>query len=163
MAVDFLLHLPARSDYKRAVGSDKPSGRSSGVEHNLAKVGVVSSNLIARSSFPYDRSAFRLGFPGPFCCLAAGNHAGSMSPPAHISVACSAIAPVLLQHFDLVSIGVLHEEKASQQRALALKGDDIARRQSVSLERACSASRSSTAPPDDHSRRPDRKVPSVLY
>ena len=26
-------------------------GRSSGVEHNLAKVGVVSSNLIARSSF----------------------------------------------------------------------------------------------------------------
>ena len=33
--------------------SDKPtvSGRSSGVEHNLAKVRVVSSNLIARSSF----------------------------------------------------------------------------------------------------------------
>jgi hypothetical protein len=29
-----------------------PSGRSSGVEHNLAKVGVVSSNLIARSIFP---------------------------------------------------------------------------------------------------------------
>ena len=27
------------------------SGRSSGVEHNLAKVGVVSSNLIARSKF----------------------------------------------------------------------------------------------------------------
>jgi hypothetical protein len=26
-------------------------GRSSGVEHNLAKVGVVSSNLIARSKF----------------------------------------------------------------------------------------------------------------
>src|SRR5262245_54727483 len=26
-------------------------GRSSGVEHNLAKVGVVSSNLIARSMF----------------------------------------------------------------------------------------------------------------
>ena len=26
-------------------------GRSSGVEHNLAKVGVVSSNLIARSNF----------------------------------------------------------------------------------------------------------------
>lgn len=29
-------------------------GRSSGVEHNLAKVGVVGSNPIARSSF--DRS-----------------------------------------------------------------------------------------------------------
>ena len=28
-----------------------PSGRSSGVEHNLAKVGVVSSNLIARSIY----------------------------------------------------------------------------------------------------------------
>jgi hypothetical protein len=27
------------------------SGRSSGVEHNLAKVGVESSNLFARSSF----------------------------------------------------------------------------------------------------------------
>ena len=32
------------------------SGRSSGVEHNLAKVGVVSSNLIARSKFPYNMS-----------------------------------------------------------------------------------------------------------
>ena len=30
----------------------RQSGRSSGVEHNLAKVGVVSSNLIARSNFP---------------------------------------------------------------------------------------------------------------
>ena len=28
-------------------------GRSSGVEHNLAKVGVVSSNLIARSNFSH--------------------------------------------------------------------------------------------------------------
>jgi hypothetical protein len=28
-----------------------PSGRSSVVEHNLAKVGVESSNLFARSSF----------------------------------------------------------------------------------------------------------------
>tara|TARA_R100001244_G_scaffold9454_5_gene11511 strand:- start:40993 stop:41223 length:231 start_codon:yes stop_codon:yes gene_type:complete len=31
--------------------SQPPSGRSSGVEHNLAKVGVESSNLFARSSF----------------------------------------------------------------------------------------------------------------
>ena len=29
-------------------------GRSSGVERNLAKVEVVSSNLIARSIFPFD-------------------------------------------------------------------------------------------------------------
>ena len=29
------------------------SGRSSVVEHNLAKVGVVSSNLIARSNFSF--------------------------------------------------------------------------------------------------------------
>ena len=37
------------------------SGRSSGVEHNLAKVGVVSSNLIARSksSFLYDPLALQ--------------------------------------------------------------------------------------------------------
>ena len=31
-------------------------GRSSGVERNLAKVDVVSSNLIARSKFPYKYS-----------------------------------------------------------------------------------------------------------
>ena len=38
------------------------SGRSSGVEHNLAKVGVVSSNLIARSIFSYlTVSWFRCG------------------------------------------------------------------------------------------------------
>ncbi len=33
--------------------SQPPSGRSSGVEHNLAKVGVESSNLFARSRFSY--------------------------------------------------------------------------------------------------------------
>ena len=31
------------------------SGRSSVVEHNLAKVGVVGSNLIARSIFSYEK------------------------------------------------------------------------------------------------------------
>ena len=31
------------------ISRSKERGRSSGVEHNLAKVGVVSSNLIARS------------------------------------------------------------------------------------------------------------------
>jgi hypothetical protein len=32
--------------------SSRQSGRSSGVEHNLAKVGVEGSNPFARSSFP---------------------------------------------------------------------------------------------------------------
>ena len=45
-------------------------GRSSGVEHNLAKVGVVSSNLIARSNFS-QADAQKRSFPfgengGPF-------------------------------------------------------------------------------------------------
>ena len=40
-----LRHTDAVSRFRREV-----SGRSSGVEHNLAKVRVVSSNLIARSN-----------------------------------------------------------------------------------------------------------------
>ena len=36
-----------------AAGLPIVSGRSSGVERNLAKVDVVSSNLIARSRFPF--------------------------------------------------------------------------------------------------------------
>ncbi len=47
----FLRHISARC---RAAPS---RGRSSGVEHNLAKVGVVSSNLIARSRFSYRNRA----------------------------------------------------------------------------------------------------------
>jgi hypothetical protein len=35
--------------------SSRQSGRSSGVEHNLAKVGVEGSNPFARSSFPSHR------------------------------------------------------------------------------------------------------------
>ena len=45
-------------------------GRSSGVEHNLAKVRVVSSNLIARSSFndQKDRALARsFAFQGRAC------------------------------------------------------------------------------------------------
>ncbi len=38
--------------------SQPPSGRSSGVEHNLAKVGVESSNLFARSSFSKQNHGF---------------------------------------------------------------------------------------------------------
>jgi hypothetical protein len=38
-----------------------PSGRSSGVEHNLAKVRVVSSNLIARSKYQKARPFRWLG------------------------------------------------------------------------------------------------------
>src|SRR6218665_1695159 len=35
----------------KAAGRKRQSGRSSGVEHNLAKVGVEGSNPFARSSF----------------------------------------------------------------------------------------------------------------
>ena len=47
MAASFAVY----GDFGPETGSDLPTGcgRSSGVEHNLAKVGVVSSNLIARS------------------------------------------------------------------------------------------------------------------
>ena len=38
------------------------SGRSSGVERNLAKVDVVSSNLIARSSHPKERRGHSAAF-----------------------------------------------------------------------------------------------------
>ena len=41
-------------------------GRSSGVEHNLAKVRVVSSNLIARSSRTSSKGAFRVTLGAPF-------------------------------------------------------------------------------------------------
>jgi hypothetical protein len=45
--VYFALALPLRILIHRP--HSEGGGRSSGVEHNLAKVGVVSSNLIARS------------------------------------------------------------------------------------------------------------------
>jgi hypothetical protein len=36
-----------------SLDSSRQSGRSSGVEHNLAKVGVEGSNPFARSSFRF--------------------------------------------------------------------------------------------------------------
>ncbi len=44
--------------------SETKCGRSSGVEHNLAKVRVVSSNLIARSSFSKKLSFREVGLFG---------------------------------------------------------------------------------------------------
>ena len=43
-------------------------GRSSGVEHNLAKVGVVGSNPIARSSFLKSPEDVRPGFRNRALC-----------------------------------------------------------------------------------------------
>jgi hypothetical protein len=43
--------LTARLTCRGIMFSDRQSGRSSGVEHNLAKVGVEGSNPFARSSF----------------------------------------------------------------------------------------------------------------
>ena len=43
--------LTARFTRRRSCISDRPSGRSSVVEHDLAKVGVEGSNPFARSSF----------------------------------------------------------------------------------------------------------------
>ena len=42
------------------------SGRSSGVEHNLAKVGVEGSNPFARSRFSQENQGLTSGPPGPF-------------------------------------------------------------------------------------------------
>ena len=43
--------LTARLTQTASAGLRRQSGRSSGVEHNLAKVGVEGSNPFARSSF----------------------------------------------------------------------------------------------------------------
>jgi hypothetical protein len=43
--------LTARLTRWNLLSSSRQSGRSSGVEHNLAKVGVEGSNPFARSSF----------------------------------------------------------------------------------------------------------------
>ena len=48
--------------------SSRRCGRSSGVEHNLAKVRVVSSNLIARSSLDsVNKHLDKAAFGRPFC------------------------------------------------------------------------------------------------
>ena len=46
--------LGARLTRRPATSGDRQSGRSSGVEHNLAKVGVEGSNPFARSSLSKD-------------------------------------------------------------------------------------------------------------
>ena len=60
-----------RACKENMAGYDRPAykmvrGRSSGVEHNLAKVRVVSSNLIARSIFFLDlKDLFRIRIVHP--------------------------------------------------------------------------------------------------
>jgi hypothetical protein len=51
---DVFLLQPRAGLYKSRTSNRR--GRSSGVEHNLAKVRVVSSNLIARSSWTKPKS-----------------------------------------------------------------------------------------------------------
>src|SRR6185369_3374362 len=51
LAVRPFAMLGARLTSAGPVPASAPSGRSSGVEHNLAKVGVEGSNPFARSSF----------------------------------------------------------------------------------------------------------------
>ncbi|GBQ80565.1 hypothetical protein AA13595_0380 [Gluconacetobacter johannae DSM 13595] len=46
--------------------TDTVSGRSSGVEHNLAKVGVVGSNPIARSRFSKENQSVKAALRGRF-------------------------------------------------------------------------------------------------
>ena len=50
---------PAQDEFQR----QRQSGRSSGVEHNLAKVGVEGSNPFARSSFPQKINGLENHFP----------------------------------------------------------------------------------------------------
>src|SRR5690606_5822047 len=59
----FFLLRPARASLRSA--PTERGGRSSGVEHNLAKVRVVSSNLIARSNGPETAAS------GPPFCIQA--------------------------------------------------------------------------------------------
>ena len=58
------LHFPpcSRAGNAYTHPQSKRCGRSSGVEHNLAKVRVVSSNLIARSNWTTKRAPFRAPF-----------------------------------------------------------------------------------------------------
>src|SRR4028119_532838 len=59
------LTLPPGSAHKRRLRTDQlTSGRSSGVEHNLAKVGVEGSNPFARSSVFNQADSERPGLLG---------------------------------------------------------------------------------------------------
>ena len=53
------------------------SGRSSGVEHNLAKVGVGRSNRLARSSFSTFQKMMKLAFMQPAGCWPSSGAADS--------------------------------------------------------------------------------------
>jgi hypothetical protein len=57
------------------------SGRSSGVEHNLAKVGVEGSNPFARSSFIRNFGASWVGRRRPDCLYKRVALAGNCLPP----------------------------------------------------------------------------------
>jgi hypothetical protein len=51
-AIAFVVHLGNNAPVEALIPSfNRSSGRSSGVEHDLAKVGVEGSNPFARSSF----------------------------------------------------------------------------------------------------------------
>jgi hypothetical protein len=69
MDPNFPLAAPGRISY---LTPTQGCGRSSGVEHYLAKVRVVSSNLIARSKKPPNRQAA----PGRLFCF-CGRATGS--------------------------------------------------------------------------------------
>ncbi len=56
--------LPSRTNLSNSAFTER--GRSSGVEHNLAKVGVEGSNPFARSRIPQENQGLRGGPPGPF-------------------------------------------------------------------------------------------------
>ena len=73
----------------RAVATrlSRSSGRSSGVEHNLAKVGVVSSNLIARSNI--SRNLFAIDLSARWCgdCfMLSHRHWGQVLLSAHFNL-----------------------------------------------------------------------------
>ena len=63
--------LTARLTCWIARSNQPPSGRSSGVEHNLAKVGVEGSNPFARSSFSENTTLYS-DFPRPGYLLRMG-------------------------------------------------------------------------------------------
>jgi hypothetical protein len=59
---------------------DRQSGRSSGVEHNLAKVGVEGSNPFARSSFFKHFRIIRPLRPRAPLCFSPGDRRGRVGP-----------------------------------------------------------------------------------
>jgi hypothetical protein len=62
--------LGARLTRRQDTPGDRQSGRSSGVEHNLAKVGVEGSNPFARSSFYTEKQAVKQSYRVAFSVYA---------------------------------------------------------------------------------------------